>query len=342
MTSRHPLVVEVYRGPLVESRHNVMAVVIDEHGRIANFFGNTDYLVYPRSSIKMLQAIPFVESGALEKFGLGDKELALACSSHKGERQHLEVAAQWMNKLKIVDSAFSCGLSWPGDEATQFDMIRNRVPQQRVCHNCSGKHLGMISTSLALGEKFEGYHKWDHPVQVRLRTLMTELTKIDHEKTPSGIDGCGIPTYAIPLDRLAMAMGHLISRSASSPLGAGGGPARKAAVDRIVRACRAYPELLGGSDEFISRVNEKSKGRVVLKAGAEGTYAGFCPEQGVSFALKAQDGAKRAAEAAIGFLLRELHWISDQESHDLQSGLNPVIKNSRGESVGEIRVHKDV
>lgn len=332
MKSRSPLIVEVLRGPLVESSHQVMLVTVNDKGAISGYYGNTDFVIYPRSSIKMLQAIPFVESGAMEKLGLEEPMLALACSSHRGERMHLELAARWMEKLHVSEPALYCGPSRPAHEGTYVDLVRKGVPENRVMHNCSGKHLGMISTAIALGEKHENYGAWAHPVQQRIRRVMTELTKVDHEKTPSGIDGCGIPTSAIPLDRLAIAMSHLLTTPVNS--------ARKQAIQRILDACRRFPMLIGGTDDFVSVVNEKTKGRVIMKSGAEGVYTGLLPELGTAFALKVHDGHKRAAEVAAGFVLRSLKAITDKEAAELQSYIHPALTNSRGERVGEIRVQK--
>lgn len=318
MKQRLPMKVEVFRGPVVESAHDVMIAMVNERNFLTGFHGNADFVVYPRSSIKMLQAIPFVESGALEKFGLGDDVLALACSSHQGEAVHLELAKKWMEKIGVHDAVFHCGPGKPG--------------APRVTHNCSGKHLGLISTALAKGEDPATYWKWEHPVQARLRKLLTELTRVDHEKTPSGTDGCGIPTFAIPLQNLAAAMGHLLTTPTS--------PARKAAVARIVQACRSYPVLLGGSEDFVSRTIEVTHGRVILKSGAEGVYTGLLTDSGQAFAVKAHDGAKRAAEVATAHFLLEEKALSEKEFGELKEFAVPEIKNSRGEKVGEIRVRK--
>lgn len=332
MKSRNPLIVEIYRGPVMESSHQVMAVVADERGLVTGFFGNTDYLTPPRSSIKMLQALPFVESGAMEKFGLEEKMLALACSSHHGEKAHLLVAHQWMEKIKVSDAALHCGPSWPVHEGTLHEMIKKNLPRSPLIHNCSGKHLGLISTCLALGENPSGYAKYDHPSQIRLRKVLGEVMRVNLEKLPWGVDGCGIPTIAVPLQTLAIGMSHLLTSPVSQT--------RKQALQKILEACKRHPQLLAGTESFATVVNERTQGRVILKTGAEGVYTGLLTEKGYAFALKVHDGNARAAEVAASWIVKQWGGLTEAEFQDLKSYTQPEVKNSRGEKVGEIRVQK--
>lgn len=332
MKSRAPLVVEVVRGPVVESQHAVMYALADERGVIAGYAGNLDYLTPPRSCIKMLQAIPFVESGALEKFQLDDEMLALACSSHRGEKAHLMVAHRWLEKIKSSESVLWCGPSWPTHEATRHEMIRKGLTPSPLIHNCSGKHLGLISTALAHGENPAGYHEFNHPVQLRLRTMLTDFTRFEHGKAPWGVDGCGIPTYAVPLQNIAIGMSGLLS----------GGPkgSKTEITRRILEACKRHPVLVSGTDEFATVLMEKTHGRVIVKPGAEGTYAGLLPEKGLAFAVKVHDGHNRAAEVAVAAILRSHGGLTEAEFNDLRAFTNPRVKNSRHADVGEIRVQK--
>lgn len=334
MKSRNPMVVEVYRGQVVESVHHVMMVFADARGLVTSYCGNIDYVTTPRSSIKMLQAIPLVESGALEKFSLDDKMLAMACSSHRGEKQHLTLISQWMEKIKLGEGGFHCGPAMPAHEPTAHDMIKRGIPPNATINNCSGKHLGLITTCLALGENPVGYFKMDHPSQIRLRKVLTEVMKIQIDKMPWGIDGCGIPTYAVPLQNIAIGMTHLLANHTN--------PTRKATVQRILDACRRHPVLLSGSDDFVSIVNEKTKGRCILKSGAEGVYTGLVPDAGQAFVIKIHDGNKRAAELAAAFALRKLNGLTDQEFLELRQWTMPEVKNSRNEKVGELRIQHGV
>lgn len=332
MKARNPLVVEVLRGPVVESTHQVMAVIADRRGLVTGSFGNVDYPVMPRSSIKPLQAIPFVESGALEKFSLDDRMIAMACSSHAGEKQHLVVLAEWLQKIGQEESVLHCGADWPRHEKTLHEMLKKSLKASPLIHNCAGKHLGMISTALAAGEDPTGYAEHGHPVQKRIRMILKEASRFEHESAVWGVDGCGIPTYAIPLQALAVAGAMLVGDSLKD--------SRRTVVRRILDAMKKYPVLVSGTDEFSSALMEKTGGRVIIKSGAEGVYLGWLPERAQCVALKVADGHRRAAEVAMASVLRALGGLTEAEYLELRRFTMPDILNSRGDRVGEIRLER--
>lgn len=332
MRSRNPLLVEILRGPVVESVHQVMAVVADRRGLVTGYLGNVDYLVMPRSCIKPLQAIPFVESGAIEKFGLDDRMIAMACASHRGEKQHLLVLAEWLQKMQKDETVLHCGPAWPAHEGTAHEMIRKSLRPSVLINNCAGKHLGFVATALMKGEDPTGYQLEDHPVQERLRRVMSDATRVNYDKLVWGIDGCGIPTYALPLQALAIGGSYLLGETM--------GESRQEAVSRIFEAMRRHPQLVGGSDDFSSAIIEKTRGRTYVKSGAEGIYMAWMPDKGSCVALKVHDGHKRAAEVAMGSILRILGGLTESEFLDLRTYTMPDILNSRGERVGEIRLEK--
>lgn len=331
MKSRVPFTIEVLRGNAVECVHQVMVVVCDERAVPVGFWGNIDYITFPRSSIKMLQALPFVESGAIEKFGLDDRMLALACASHMGEKLHLEVLAQWMDKIKYNEADLRCGPAYPFHEPTQFDMIKKGVKPNSLIHNCSGKHLGIISTCLALGEDPKDYYKVPHPAQARLRKVLTELMKVPMERMPVGGDGCGIPTYGVPLQAIAAGVSSFFNKKEiSTP--------RQQALQRIFQAWKNHPKLVSGTESFSAALAEKTQGRCLLKNGAQGTFVGIMPEKGLSFALKVADGSELAAEVASGLVFKQFGAITESEFQDLKQYTMPAVKNSRGEPVGLVRI----
>jgi len=330
MKSRVPLSVEVMRGSVVESQHQVMAVVVDERGLSTISFGNSQFLTMPRSAIKMLQALPFVESGAYEAFGLEPKHLALICSSHRGEKNHLLAVGEIMAKAGIREEMFVCGGHWPANEASAHEMIRKEIlPTPRV-NNCSGKHSGLIATCLHLKENPEGYEKYSHPSQVRLRKALTEVMHYDHDKAHYGVDGCGLLTYAVPLQNLAMGMRIFASSQEPSQ--------RQRAAQTILEAVRREPFYVSGSDDFTTDFIQVTGGRCVIKNGAEGVFCGVIPEKGWAFAVKAEDGAARASQAATAFLLEKLGVLSDQDKVKLKKYLEPKVKNWKGVDVGSVRV----
>lgn len=330
MKKRTPLGIEVVRGNGVESKHQVMVVVCEERGLVTDFWGNVDYLTFPRSAIKPIQALPFVESGALEKFGLDEKHLALACASHHGEPHHIEILRSWMQKIGLSEADLHCGASWPSHEDSAHALIKKNQTRSPIYHNCSGKHLGIISTCLALGEDFKDYHKIKHPAQVRLRRVLSDLMKVQIEKMPVGWDGCGIPTHAVPLQALAAGISSFINPNLPN--------SKRQTLQRVLQAWRYNPQLISGTQDFSQILSEKTGGRALLKAGAEGVWTGLMPEKSMAFALKVADGAKRAAEVAATAVFRHFGVISDAQFQDLKEWTQPSLKNSRGEEVGFIRV----
>lgn len=332
MFSKQPIIVEVLRGHAVESVHQVMVAVVNEGGSLLHSWGNAQYLTFPRSAIKMLQALPLIESGAADRFQLEEKHIALACASHRGEKEHLEALSQWLEIAKIHESTYVCGPHLPYNEASAHDFIRRGQKPTVLCNNCAGKHAGIISTCLHLGESPEGYEKLEHGAQKRLRQVLSETMKYDHGKAAHGIDGCGIPTYAVPLQNIAIGMSVFVNSKET--------PARKAACDRIFRAVSKNPFYISGSDEFATTVIEKTQGRAIIKGGAEGVLAGFIPEKKVAFALKCADGAGRATQLATVQLLVQLGGMSLSEAKALAKFSQPTITNWKGDVVGQLRIAK--
>jgi L-asparaginase II len=328
--SKMPLSVEVLRGQTVESHHHVMAVVLDEKGETVAEWGNPNFLTFPRSAIKMLQALPLIETGTAEAFHLEDRHLCLACASHRGEKKHITGVHEFMKKSGVKESLLACGPHMPYDETTAQEMIRHSIKPSAIVNNCSGKHTGMIATCLHLKENPEGYENYDHSCQVRVRQALSEVMGVDVNKSPYGIDGCGIPTYAIPLKNLAKGMSALIS--AQQPAH------RRYASRKLVEAVQREPFYISGTDDFNTAAIEKTEGRCVIKGGAEGVYCGVIPTMGLAFALKAEDGSSRASQSATGYLLQKLGVFQPNETEQLKGYMSPRVKNWKGLDVGQIRV----
>jgi L-asparaginase II len=330
MKSRTPFNIDVTRGNAVESTHQVMVCVSDARGIPQAYWGNIDYITFPRSSMKPLQAIPFVESGAMEKFGLDERMLAMACASHMGEKMHMEVLTQWLEKIKITESDLHCGPCYPGNEAAAHEMMKKGAKPTSLLHNCSGKHLGIISTCLALGEDHKDYWKPTHPAQARIRKALAEHTKVKIDNMPAGTDGCAIPAYSMPLQSLALGMSTFFNTGIPK--------ARAQTLQRIFHAWKNNPKLVSGTENFSANLSEKTKGRCMLKSGAEGAFVGLMPEKQLVFALKVADGAKRAAEVASALVFKHFGALTEAEYQELKQWTMPSVKNSRGEDVGVIKL----
>ena len=328
--SSTPVVIEVTRGPLVESRHEGIAVAIKPDGTVVDSWGDIDARVLPRSANKPIQAMAFVESGAVEKFGLGEEHVALACASHNGEKRHVETVRAWLKKVGLSESDLECGTHPPRLQASIEALVRENAAPTPAFNNCSGKHSGFLSTAVAYGEPTAGYIKYDHPVQRRLRAVMTDLCGSNADDFAQGTDGCGIPTLATPLKLLARAMANMAEPSRLSNKHA-------EAASRIRKAINAEPFMMAGTGRFCTRVNEALPGVVQIKTGAEGVFCGMLPTLGLGIALKMWDGAARAAEVAMAALLGHLGVLPPERREEL---LHPPVKNVVGLLVGEIRPAK--
>jgi len=325
-----PVVIEVMRGPMVESRHEGIAAVVKPDGTIVASWGDIDQPILPRSANKPIQAMAFVESGAVERFGLGNEHISLSCASHNGEPRHVETVRAWLKKVGLGESDLECGTHAPRLQMSIEALVREGAVPTAAFNNCSGKHSGFLTTAVTYGEPTKGYIKYDHPVQRRLRAVMTDLCGADADSFQYGTDGCGIPSLATPLKRLAQAMANMAEPSRLSNKHA-------EAATRIRAAMNAEPFMMAGTGRFCTRMNGALPGVVQIKTGAEGVFCGMLPTLGYGIAIKMWDGAARAAEVAMATLLGHLGVLPQEQKDEL---LHPPIKNVVGLLVGEMRPAK--
>jgi L-asparaginase II len=327
--SSNPILVETTRGEMVESRHTGSAAVVDGSGRVVRSWGDVDGPVFARSAIKPLQALPLIESGAAERFGLSDAEIALACASHRGEPIHVETVKRWLARADLGPRDLECGAHTPGNAAAAEGMIRAGEVPSAVHNNCSGKHSGFLTTARHLGEPTRGYIASEHPVQKRVRRVLEEMSGIDLSRAPGGTDGCGIPVIGISLRGMARAMARL-----ADPKGLSAD--RAAAGKRVLDAMAAAPLMVSGTGTFNTVVMTVAGATVRLKTGAEGVYCAVMPGLGYGVALKIDDGASRAAEVAVGAILDGLGAFTPTQRQTLAPQLRPIVRNVAGREVGEI------
>ena len=328
--SHPPLIIDVTRGSLVESRHRCIAAVAGPDGGVVRSWGDIEQPVYGRSAIKPLLALALVETGAADAFGLGDAEIALACASHSGEPRHVETVRAWLRRIGLSAADLECGAHMPYDEPSMRALVAAAQTPDAAYNNCSGKHTGFLTTAVHLGEPTRGYIRYEHPVQQRLLGVLEQVCGLDLSAAPRGVDGCGIPTIGIPLGNTAMAMARLAD-PVELP------PERAIAAKRVVAAMMAEPYMVGGRGEFASVLMEGAAGKLALKPGAEGVYAGILPGLGLGICVKAEDGTSRAAQAAVGRILEELGVFDAAERRALADRLTPPVLNRVGLEVGRIR-----
>ncbi|WP_421998390.1 asparaginase [Reyranella sp.] len=322
-----PVVIEVTRGPIVESRHEGIAAIVKPDGSVVASWGDIDQPILPRSANKPIQAMAFVESGAVGRFGLGDEHIALACASHSGEKRHVETVQDWLGRIGLSEADLECGVHPPRLQGTIEELARAGRQPTPAFNNCSGKHSGFLTTAVQYGEPTSGYIGYDHPVQQRLRAVMTDLCGSNADEFPWGTDGCGIPTLATPLRSLARAMASMADPSLLSDRHA-------EAAGRIRTAMNAEPFMVAGSGRFCTRLNAALPGVAQVKTGAEGVFCGMLPTLGLGVALKMWDGAARASEVAMAALLDHLGVLPADQREAI---VHPPVRNVVGLLVGEMR-----
>ncbi len=333
----HPVLVEAQRGGIVESFHRGAVAVVDAEGAVHTALGDIDRPIFPRSAVKVLQALPLVASGAAERWGLSDEELALACASHGGEARHAATAAAMLAKAGVDVMALECGTHWPYNDAALKALAAAGQQPSALNNNCSGKHAGFVCLGcLMAGDQdrrafLRGYVKPEHPVMREITAALQATTGYDLARATVGTDGCSIPTYAIPLRLLALAFARVAT-------GAGLSPGHAAAAARLRQAVANAPYMVAGSGRFDSRVMERLGARVFCKVGAEGVYCAALPTLGLGVALKMDDGnTARACEVVMAALIERLLPLADDEAAFMRGFSDAPIVNWNGIEVGRLR-----
>jgi L-asparaginase II len=321
--------VEVIRGDVVESQHRVhVAVAHAEQGLIASA-GNPAHTSFVRSAIKMFQALPLVEAGGVEHFGFTPEELALCTASHGGEPFHISAARAMLAKVKVPEDALACGPHPPMHAPSTEAMREAGLPPSRIHNNCSGKHAGLIAFTARQGWTISGYHLASHPTQQHILSTLSRWMGFPAEDVEQAIDGCGLPTFAIPLNAVAEGSAKFSAAAADG----------QAAPAVIFAAMTGHPEYVAGTDRLDTDVMEATKGRLFVKVGAEGFYCAGVPSMRLGVALKVEDGATRASEPALLAVLKAVDAVDQKEWSVLAKYAQPEILNTRDDVVGAIRVN---
>lgn len=329
--------VEVTRGAITESRHRGHVVAVEPDGRIVAHLGAPETVTFLRSSAKPHQAIPLITSGAADRFGFSEKEIALACASHSGEPMHTEVVASMLKKIGLRPEALKCGTHEPFSPEETKKLREGGEAPNVLQNNCSGKHAGMLALAIHLGAPTENYYEASHPVQLAIGNIVSQFSDIAIEDISVGIDGCGVPVFGVTVKAMALMYARLVSPPNDLD------EQTKAACRRIVSAMTTYPELIGGStDRLDTEMMRAAKGRLISKVGAEGVYTvGVLPcddwPRGFGLALKIEDGDDhRARPTVVIESLRQLGVLVDESLEAVARYAFFPVLNRRGDVVGEV------
>jgi L-asparaginase II len=326
-----PWIVETSRGRCVESSSLGHGIVMTADGDTLLSFGDLQRKTFPRSAAKWIQALELVLSGAADAFDLSDEHLAIACASHNGEDEHVELVSRWLDQLDLDVGDLECGVTLPFTEPVRLKLSHDHVTATELHHCCSGKHIGMLSVCKYVGWQTNGYTAYDHPLQVKIREHMSLIFGVDANSLDHASDGCSVPTYALPLDVMALGFAKLGAERFSDEF--------NAAARRLRNAQASVPFMVAGSDRLDTQLLEAGRGRLQVKMGAEGVYLGAIADREIGFALKCEDGSLRGQEALVVELLRG---IGEKDIVDRlpDNFRKPVITTARGEAVGRISVRR--
>jgi L-asparaginase II len=338
--TNNPGLVHALRGGIIESSHRGALAIVDTGGAVHTQLGDIDRPIFPRSAIKVLQALPLVASGAAERWGLNDEELALACASHGGEARHVQTAAGMLAKAGVDAAALECGAHWPYHDGSIKALAAAGQEPTALNNNCSGKHAGFVCLGCWMAEGsaaknkrafISGYLQPEHPVMQEVTAALQATTGYDLKHAAVGVDGCSIPTYAVPLRHLA----HAFARVAT---GVGLSAEHQRAAVRLRAAVAAAPFMVAGSGRFDTRVMERLGPRVFCKVGAEGVYCAALPEVGLGVAIKMDDGnTARACEVVMAAVIERLLPLSSADAAFVRGFSDVTLKNWNGIEVGQLR-----
>ncbi len=331
---------ELTRGDLVESIHHAAIAVVDSQGRLLASHGNPFVITYLRSSAKPFQALPFIEDGGHEHFGLTPEEIAVICASHSGTDRHVEVVSGIQAKVGLQESQLQCGVHPPYHQPTAIALECRGEALTPNRHNCSGKHTGMLAQAVFHGWPTENYLEIDHPVQQRILHTFAEMCGLDAEAVHVGIDGCSAPNFAVSLYHAAYAYARLADPHDLPPK-------RQAALRTIFEAMTGNPFMVGGPGRFDTLFMEAAGGAMLSKAGAEayqgvalrpGAVPGVESGVGIAFKIADGDGKNRARPAVVLEVLRQMNALPENVAAALASfGPQTTVTNWRKIPVGEGR-----
>ena len=322
--------IEITRGEIVETIHRGAIAIVDTQGAIQYAAGNSELTTYMRSAAKPFQLLLTIEADAIGKFNLTQAEVSVMCASHSGEDYHLEAVRSILRKIGLTEDALQCGPHLPGHGPTQREMIKRDEGPSAIHSNCSGKHTGMLTLCQIKGFPIEGYLNPMHPAQQLILQTIAEVADMGASEIGISIDGCGVPTFALPIEKIGLLFSRLADPSLFSSK-------RQNALNHIREAMMAYPKYMSGSGRFCAALMSEFPGKVVLKSGAAGVYGVGLPDHNLGIGLKIENGLGEPRVAAVLAVLKELELLPKAGLDRLWKQFCPPVRNYRKQIVGEIR-----
>lgn len=319
--------VEVLRGGYLESMHMGDAAFVSSKANVLAKAGDAGFATFWRSAAKPVQALLPVISGAVDRYGITEKELAVICASHYGESMHIEAVASILSKAAVPEDALSCGIHMPFSRSAAQELIRGGEKARPIHHNCSGKHAGMLITCKAMGWDPQGYFLPEHPLQKATLSMISEISGVPEGEIGIGVDGCSVAVFYLPVRAMAYSYARLAAPDSL--------PSKyRDAASRATGAMMSYPDMVSGNGTFTTELMKAYRGRIFAKNGAEGVFSLGLHGRGIGMTVKVQDGNDRAFQTAVVGLLDAFGVRPDPGS---ALPAEKPIKNAKGDVVGSMR-----
>ncbi len=321
--------VNFIRGKEIESSHLVKVLVTNANGITILSTNNDNEFFFPRSSIKIFQAIPFAMSNAIKNYRLSNKHIALACASHKGEKFHIKELEKWISKINLKTNNLKCGIHGPLDKRAAEKIIYSRKKFNELHNNCAGKHLGMLTSCLVNNHSITDYLDYNHTHQRNIRKIFNKFTETKLSKKNFSIDGCGAPQYSFKIKYISKALNNLVKSYKNNYH-------YTEQVRTLLNSILENPEFIGGTASFDTKVIKASKGKVFCKSGAEGVFLFVDIQKEISGIIKISDGNERAIPIAIINIFKKLKIMKSEELKNLEKKEKFELENHAGKKIGRI------
>lgn len=332
------ILAETYRGNIVDLITYGTISVVNSEGELLYSIGDPNEIAFARSSAKLIQAMVPIYYGLDEEYNFSQENIAQICGSHSGEDIHISNTRTILEKIGLDESYLKCGAHYPFKEEIVNRMKENNEEPLDIHNNCSGKHGGMLTTTKYFKDSLKDYYETDHPTQLKILEMISKVCDYPMNKIRIGIDGCGVPVHALPIYNFAYGMARM---SDPNKLGEYGEAATK-----ITNTMVNYPVNASGSDRIDYRIISKYPGKIVVKSGANGYYAGYLPNKGIGFALKTYDGSTDIRNLIVIELLKQLDIILKEDEEYFDSLYKIDILNHRKEKVGytkaTVKLNKEI